>query len=42
MFLLVRRLPDGDVELTTWRRASPDQPLAPSAAEVVRDGALLH
>jgi DNA polymerase-1 len=40
MFVLVRRLPDGDVELTTWRRASPDQPLAPSAVEVVRDADL--
>jgi DNA polymerase-1 len=40
MFLLVRRLPDGDVELTTWRRAGPDQPVAPSEVEVVRDADL--
>ncbi|WP_209560735.1 bifunctional 3'-5' exonuclease/DNA polymerase [Frigoribacterium sp. PvP032] len=42
MFLLVRRLADGDVELTTWRRPGPDQALSRDGVEVVADGDLVE
>ena len=42
MFLLVRRLPDGDVELTTWSRPGPEHPPAVVATEVVRDADLVE
>ena len=42
MFVLARRLPDGGVELTTWRRPAPDQALVPADAEVVADADLVE
>ncbi|NIJ03794.1 bifunctional 3'-5' exonuclease/DNA polymerase [Frigoribacterium faeni] len=42
MFLLVRRLPDGDVELTTWSRPGPEHLPAVVASEVVRDADLVE
>ena len=42
MFVLARRLADGDVELTTWRRPAPDQALAPADVAVVGDADLVE
>jgi DNA polymerase-1 len=42
MFVLARRLADGDVELTTWRRPAAEQALAPADVEVVADSDLVE
>ena len=42
MFVLARRLPDGGVELTTWRRPAADQALVPADVEVVADADLVE
>ncbi|WP_371810895.1 bifunctional 3'-5' exonuclease/DNA polymerase [Frigoribacterium sp. CFBP 13707] len=40
MFILVRRLDDGDVELTPWSREAPGAALAPGPSRTVADGEL--